>query len=89
MSSTLGAEEVQNDAIVRLLKQTEAIKQSQQEHRKEAKANKEIIKALQKEESWMDNTDLDDIMKKTENLMKKNKEVEAWKTGLMKGSNRS
>eukprot|EP00957_Ditylum_brightwellii_P014253 1073074-Ditylum_brightwellii.AAC.1 len=44
VSFTLGAEEVQNDAIVRFLKRTEAIKQSQQEHRKEAKANEEIIK---------------------------------------------
>eukprot|EP00957_Ditylum_brightwellii_P155034 11800167-Ditylum_brightwellii.AAC.1 len=49
LSSTLGAEEGQNNIIARLLKRTEALEQSQQEHRQEVKANKEIINTIRKE----------------------------------------
>eukprot|EP00957_Ditylum_brightwellii_P128899 9832627-Ditylum_brightwellii.AAC.1 len=49
LSSTLGAEEGQNDTIARLLKHTEALEQSQQEHRQEVKENEDIINATQKE----------------------------------------
>ena len=72
MSSTLGVEEGQNDTIARILKRTEALEQSQQEHRQEVKANKEIINMIQNEESDPDNTDLADIRKKTDDLVEKN-----------------
>eukprot|EP00957_Ditylum_brightwellii_P079699 6059983-Ditylum_brightwellii.AAC.1 len=69
LSSTQGAEEGQNDTIARLLKRTEVLEQSQQEHRKEAKANEEIINAIRKEESDPDNADLADIWKKADDLI--------------------
>ena len=75
MSSTLGAEEGQNNTIARLLKRTAALEQSQQEHRQEVKAKEDTINAIRQVELDPDNTDLDNIKKKTDDLMVKNKEI--------------